>query len=527
MVQCAAYRYRATIRRPPAWLWWWWCWLGCVLWLWGGPSRVNAGGSAEPCTGLEAIDLSNGTVITGDGAIEHEGIRYGPSQYFHDESGVRRGCVCRVRQCIYVCCTTAIDQCLVSELQVNISDPTGAGPHQMEDLMADDRYYLLYSLPPCHGGTVLSISGNEFLLHSGGQLAYGTSLFGYHHFCLLAPDENGQVDAGFCELIDINEAHRWYSVGILVSIPFLLVTFIVYALLPEMQNVPGKSLMCYVAALTTTYILLALMRWGVYDLLSATCYTTGYIVYFTLLAGFFWLNVMSFDIYWTFGGSRGRTTERRKFLFYCLYAWGTPVLLLSLVLLFDHTELIGKDMRPQIGESRCYLKDDKLIEFLYMYLPMLILVGVNVFFFGVTAKRIYQMEQATATALSSESRRHAKYEKDRYRFSLYVRLFTIMGVTWTVEIISWLLGKPSVASSSWLVYALDVCNCLTGIAIFFLFVWKQKVKTLLLQRFTKRRATGRKGHQAYATSTISTTQSTEAKHDPNTTITLTDMTHAN
>uniref|UniRef100_A0A2M4DP26 Putative g-protein coupled receptor mth-like 10 n=1 Tax=Anopheles darlingi TaxID=43151 RepID=A0A2M4DP26_ANODA len=225
------------------------------------------------------------------------------------------------------------------------------------------------------------------------------------------------------------------------------------------------------------------MRWGVYDLLSATCYTTGYIVYFTLLAGFFWLNVMSFDIYWTFGGSRGRTTERRKFLFYCLYAWGTPVLLLSLVLLFDHTELIGEDMRPQIGESRCYLKDDKLIEFLYMYLPMLILVGVNVFFFGVTAKRIYQMEQATATALSSESRRHAKYEKDRYRFSLYVRLFTIMGVTWTVEIISWLLGKPSVASSSWLVYALDVCNCLTGIAIFFLFVWKQKVKTLLLQRY--------------------------------------------
>lgn len=52
-----------------------------------------------------------------------------------------------------------------------------------------------------------------------------------------------------------------------------------------------------------------------------------------------------------------------------------------------------------------------------------------------------------------------------------------MGVTWTVEFVTWLVREPS-----WLIYLVDICNCLTGIFIFVLFVWKQKVKQLLLKR---------------------------------------------
>lgn len=38
--------------------------------------------------------------------------------------------------------------------------------------------------------------------------------------------------------------------------PFLMVTFFVYACVPELQNIHGKCLMCYVSTLFTAYIFL-------------------------------------------------------------------------------------------------------------------------------------------------------------------------------------------------------------------------------------------------------------------------------
>lgn len=48
----------------------------------------------------------------------------------------------------------------------------------------------------------------------------------------------------------------------LFSIPFLIITFFVYALIPELRNLNGKNLMCYVSALTISFILLAVVKLG-------------------------------------------------------------------------------------------------------------------------------------------------------------------------------------------------------------------------------------------------------------------------
>lgn len=148
--------------------------------------------------------------------------------------------------------------------------------------------------------------------------------------------------------------------------------------------------------------------------------------------------------------------------------------------------------------------EEMLTQFLYLYLPLLLLVTANIYFFAITAIRIYQAEKTNVLMMNGNSRRHTKYEKDRNRFvtrkltanienckfsiillgrfRLYLRLFTIMGVTWSLEIISWLVTQ-SKTSPSWLAYVLDVSNCLAGIVIFFLFVWKQRVRKLLVQRY--------------------------------------------
>ncbi|XP_061496511.1 uncharacterized protein LOC1276880 [Anopheles gambiae] len=512
--------YRGMIRPRPAQrrqCWWWHSMaLLCLGTLFLRIGDVAA--AKTPCPLVQSVDISNG-VENADGSIELDGVRYGSNQYFRDANSTVRGCVCLVRQCLHICCPMGSPEgepCPPVALNVNFSMTPDGTVHDVRNLLDSPNYHLLYFNPEC-SGALLTLYGDEYIVRSDGLLAYGASTYDYRHYCLQADEPTAL--AGYCETVDVLAMHRMYSIGIILSLPFLVATFVVYALLPEMQNIPGKSLMCYVACLTVGYLLLALMRFSVYSYRSGWCVATGYLVYAALLASFFWLNVMAFDIFWTFGGSRGRSSERRKFLYYSLYGWGAPLVIVALVALLDNTEFVHESMRPQIGAEQCFVSTEMLIGFLYMYLPMLLLVSANVTFFAVTAYRIFRMEQATASALSGESRRHTKYEKDRNRYSLYLRLFIIMGVTWTVEFVTWLVREPS-----WLIYLVDICNCLTGIFIFVLFVWKQKVKQLLLKRFGFSQASASRNDQ-HTNSTISTTRTTDLKANAETR--LTDVTHGN
>lgn len=46
----------------------------------------------------------------------------------------------------------------------------------------------------------------------------------------------------------------------LISIPFLLATFLVYVLLPEKRNLHGKCMMNYVFTLTVAYVVLVYIQ---------------------------------------------------------------------------------------------------------------------------------------------------------------------------------------------------------------------------------------------------------------------------
>ena len=46
----------------------------------------------------------------------------------------------------------------------------------------------------------------------------------------------------------------------IVSAIFLIITFMVYAVLPEIQNIHGVTIMCHVASLAVMYITFALIQ---------------------------------------------------------------------------------------------------------------------------------------------------------------------------------------------------------------------------------------------------------------------------
>ncbi|KAG8239839.1 hypothetical protein J437_LFUL011465 [Ladona fulva] len=53
--------------------------------------------------------------------------------------------------------------------------------------------------------------------------------------------------------------HIIYPIGMFISIFFLIITFFVYAYIPELRNLHGKCLLCHVASLLTGYVFMALL----------------------------------------------------------------------------------------------------------------------------------------------------------------------------------------------------------------------------------------------------------------------------
>ena len=110
-----------------------------------------------------------------------------------------------------------------------------------------------------------------------------------------------------------------FAAMMIVSSVFLLATFIVYAIIPEIRNIHGATIMCHCGSLATAFICLGIIQLsenlykyanlcrsvGKYSILLysnmltyLTC-LTAVIAHFTFLSTFTWLNTMSFDIWWT------------------------------------------------------------------------------------------------------------------------------------------------------------------------------------------------------------------------------------
>lgn len=70
----------------------------------------------------------------------------------------------------------------------------------------------------------------------------------------------------------------------------------------------------------------------------------------------------------------------------------------------------------------------------------------------------------------------------QYRFIMNIKLFSVMGISWLLEIISTLYNQDSM----WW-YISDVFNCLQGVLVFFVFVFKRKVLVAFQKKLGKQK----------------------------------------
>jgi hypothetical protein len=98
------------------------------------------------------------------------------------------------------------------------------------------------------------------------------------------------------------QIHYFVFLVMLMSIPFLIITFCVYGVIRELRNLHGKCLMCYVLSLTIFYITQMVTYFWSYEMSNnkQVCSIFGYTNFTSILMSFFWLNAMCYDIWSTF-----------------------------------------------------------------------------------------------------------------------------------------------------------------------------------------------------------------------------------
>ncbi|CAG0912801.1 unnamed protein product [Notodromas monacha] len=191
----------------------------------------------------------------------------------------------------------------------------------------------------------------------------------------------------------------------------------------------------------------------------------------------------------------------RRYLKRCVYAFGIPGLMTGVLLVFQLVESIPESFLtyPINPDRRCWFRSDWTI-LAYFYGPLALVLGANFVFFVLTSYFLIAHRKNTKNLNMRESQKK--------KFWLFVKLFLVMGVGWTMEVISWKAG--SVASF----YVTDAVNSLTGIFVFIVFILRRKTLKDLRERFCSKRRASTPGSSETRTTTASSSSSSN-KHGAN------------
>ncbi|XP_029171621.1 probable G-protein coupled receptor Mth-like 10 [Nylanderia fulva] len=207
---------------------------------------------------------------------------------------------------------------------------------------------------------------------------------------------------------------------------------------------------------------------------------------------YFWLITMSFNMWRTFRkfSSLVRNVKQsgKKKLVYCVsFAYGCPfILAIVCVIVVDFvSEYIPKNLRPEFKMGNCWYNSQYQEAYvLYFYWIKTACTISSICLSISTALNIKRYEKELYFHLTdSESKRH---NVNKIWFNLYMNLFMVMfimmGINWSVHTISWWFVYQT-DYYYYIVYVTGLLDVVQNFCTFIIFVWKKKIKLMLLKRF--------------------------------------------
>lgn len=242
-----------------------------------------------------------------------------------------------------------------------------------------------------------------------------------------------------------------------VSLFCLLVTFVTYCLFKTLRTIPGLNLMSLVFSLFFAQLLFVFsdnQGDGIW------CPVVGILLHYFWLCTCFCLLICCFHMYRVFNSRDLVRSEihftSRTFYRYFLFSYLVPFVVVGT----NIGVMVGVSGTLGYGERICFV--EHVISNIILFIaPIIVTCCLNCFFFLKTVRGI-----------SSSS----KLRDDKVaEVKTFVKLFSITGLVWTVQIVNAFVGWPVL---SWVSTALV---CLQGCFIFFSFcfsrsiirIWKQ------------------------------------------------------
>ncbi|XP_044730584.1 G-protein coupled receptor Mth2-like [Chrysoperla carnea] len=252
----------------------------------------------------------------------------------------------------------------------------------------------------------------------------------------------------------------------IISVIFALLTFLVYCLVPDLRDLQGKCIMSFLICLSVGYTWLTINQLNVLDNESPfVCYMEAFMLYFWMIATFFWLNVICINVWRNVRLHHITISDPTMFKIFNFYAWGMTALMFLILIVAHHTP--SDFLNPNIGVTTCWLSGD-LESWTFFYGPILCLLIINTILFIITG--LYLWSDYSGLAPTSKIVSH------RYKCLLYLKIFIVMGVTWLCEPISFLVDtvKEDPKEEYILLNIVDYINLLQGVFIFIILVLTRK-----------------------------------------------------
>lgn len=167
-----------------------------------------------------------------------------------------------------------------------------------------------------------------------------------------------------------------------------------------------------------------------------------------------------------------RGNERAIFFKYCLFAYGVPIAFVLLLAAMDETSIFDISLKCSMGVDHCWIRMERTVQLVYLYLPVGLVLSLAVAIYAITARTIYRQQHENCRISIQECWTQQNIDECRVRFFLYFRLFIVMFISWTLEIILWSLSQTVFENMS------EIVNCLHILIIISLFKWKPKIDQL-------------------------------------------------
>ncbi|KAH8364831.1 hypothetical protein KR084_012241, partial [Drosophila pseudotakahashii] len=403
-----------------------------------------------------------------------------------------RGCVCKLRPCVRFCCPhdhiMHRNTCYgnMTENELNELDPflnLTLNNGSVVKMHFRDELIVQWDLPmPCEQEYLFYLDNrdemDEFTLFENGRFLrhYDNKNLDKREYCLQHQtfyDGNTNISSiriapQNC-ITEVEQSRTGQTVVIILSLVCMALTIGVYLFVKKLRNLNGKCFISYMVSLFLAYLFLLLDLWG---LSYSFCHTSGYLGYFFVMAAFLWLSVISLYLW---NGSNVILSDHR-FLAYNCYAWGMSAVLTGITLLADRV-VDDENWNPRMGEEEhCWIYTKSWSAMVYFYGPMLVLILFNMTMYILTA--IFNIHsKLVLRKIAREEGRKQKLNSDKLNYALYLRLFIVMGMSWSFEIISYLIQDNNAWANAFLVA--DYFNWSQGIIIFVLFILKRNTLKLV------------------------------------------------